>query len=70
VTIWAQNSIGLRAASNLRGILFGAAIDAECLRKYYDNGQYNQSIRNNYQLIVPENDLQVTNIWKGENQYN
>ena len=66
----AQNPIGLRAASNLRGILFGAAVDAEYLRNYYDNGQYNESIRYNYQLIVPENDLQVTYLWTGENQYN
>jgi endo-1,4-beta-xylanase len=70
VNVWAQNSIGLRAASNLRGILFGAAVDAEYLRNYYDNGQYNQSITNNYQLIVPENDLEVKSVWKGENQYN
>ncbi len=70
VSVWAQNPIGLRAASNLRGVLLGAAVDAEYLRQNYDNGQYNQSIINNYQLIVPENDLQVTNIWEAENTYN
>ena len=70
IDVRAQNSIGLRAASNLRGILFGAAVDAEYLRNHYDNGQYNQSIRDNYQLIVPENDFQVNCVWLGENQYN
>ena len=70
MSVRGQNPIGLRAASNLRGIMLGAAVDAEYLRNHYDNGQYNETIRTNYQLIVPENDLQVTNIWMGENQYN
>jgi hypothetical protein len=54
VSVWAQNPIGLRAASTLRGILFGIAVGVGFLRQNVDNGQYNVSILNNYQLVVPE----------------
>ncbi len=71
VSVWAQkNPLGLRAASNLRGILFGTAIKAGYLRQNVDNGQYDGEIKNNYQLVVPEGELKPRTIWQGENQYN
>ncbi len=70
VSVWAQNPIGLRASSFLRGILFGSAVGVGFLRQNVDNGQYNASILTNYQLVVPEGELKPKAIWKGENQYN
>jgi endo-1,4-beta-xylanase len=69
-SVSAQNPIGLRASSHLRGILFGTAADVANLRQDVDSGQYNQKIKENYLLIVPENELKPQAIWRGENQYN
>jgi GH35 family endo-1,4-beta-xylanase len=69
VSVGAQNPIGLRASSFLRGILFGSAVGVGFLRQNVDDGQYNASILTNYQLVVPENVLKPKSIWKGENQY-
>ena len=46
--ISAQNPIGLRAASYLRGIRFGTAVDVSGLRNHIDNNEYNYKIENNY----------------------
>jgi endo-1,4-beta-xylanase len=70
VSVWAQNPIGLRAASTLRGIVFGTAVKVSNLRQYVDNGQYNMGIKKNYQLVVPEGELKPRAIWQGENTYN
>jgi endo-1,4-beta-xylanase len=70
ISVWAQNPIGLRAASTLRGILLGTAVDVVNLRQNYDNGEYNWKITDNYGLVVPEGELEPIVIWKGENQYN
>jgi len=70
VIVWAQNPIGLRASSYLRGIPFGAAVQVDKLRTNVDNGQYNQKLKDNYQLLVPENELKPQRIWWGENKYN
>ncbi len=51
VNVLAQNPIGLRAASFLRGILFGAESSVDNIRRNVD-GQYVQKIKDNYQLIV------------------
>ena len=67
--VQAQNPLGLRAASNLRGILFGTAVDVVHLQNNADDGQYNNQIKNNYDLVVPENELKPQPIWKGENMY-
>ena len=68
--VWAQNPLGLRAASTLRGVLFGAQIDVNSLRNHIDQGQYSQQITNNYHLIVPGVELKPRIIWQGENNYN
>ena len=68
--IWAQNPLGLRAASTLRGVLFGAAVGVKNLRNHVDQGEYNKQITNNYHLIVPEVELKPRVIWQGENNYN
>lgn len=65
-----QNTIGLRAASFLRGLLFGAESTVNYLRENVDNGEYNQKINDNYQLVVIGNELKPMAIWKGENSYN
>ena len=70
VSVWAQNPLGLRAASTLRGLLFGTAVQIRNLENYVDNGQYNEQIKNNYDLVVPEGELKPRTIWQGENQYN
>jgi endo-1,4-beta-xylanase len=70
VNVWAQVPIGLRAASTLRGILFGTAVKVTNLRDYVDEGLYYQALKENYQLVVPEGELKPRNIWQGENQYN
>jgi endo-1,4-beta-xylanase len=70
VIVWAQNPIGLRASSYLRGIPFGAAVQVDKLRTNVDNGQYNQKLKDNYQLLVPENELKPQRLWWGENKYN
>ena len=67
--VQAQNPLGLRAASNLRGILFGTAVDVVNLRDHFDGDDYNNQIKNNYDLVVPENELKPQPIWQGENQY-
>ena len=69
-TVCTQNPIGLRAGANLRGLLFGTAVRVTNLRQDIDSGQYNQEIRNNYDLLVPEGELKPRSIWQGENQYN
>ena len=51
----------------LRGILFGTAVRVGRLRKIADHGEYNQKIKDNYQLVVPENVLKAVIIWRGEN---
>ena len=70
VYVGAQNPIGLRAASFLRGLLFGAESTVNYLRQDVDNGAYTQTIKNNYQLVVIGNELKPMAIWKGENNYN
>jgi hypothetical protein len=70
ISVWAQNPIGLRAASTLRGILLGTAVDVVNLRQNFDNGEYNGKIKDNYGLVVPEGELEPRAISKGENQYN
>ena len=70
VSAGAQNPLGLRAASNLRGILFGTAIRVGNLRQNIDNGHYIDEIKNNYELVVPEGELKPRSIWQGENVYN
>jgi endo-1,4-beta-xylanase len=67
--IESQNPIGLRASSNLRGILFGTAISVDRLRNNVDNDQYNSNIRNNYHLVVPEGELKPMHLWWGDNIY-
>ncbi len=69
VIVQTQNPLGLRAASNLRGILFGTAVDVENLRDHFDGDEYNNQIKNNYDLVVPENELKPQQIWQGENVY-
>lgn len=61
--------IGLRAASSIRGLKFGAAASIANLRNNVDNGQFNPYIKRNYHLIEPENDLKPIKIWRGENNY-
>jgi endo-1,4-beta-xylanase len=68
--VWAQNPIGLRAVSFLRGFLLGAESTVNCLRQDVDNGEYSQKIKDNYQLMVIGNELKPMTIWKGENRYN
>jgi len=70
VVIWAQNPIGLRASAALRGILFGTAVQVGSLRQNIDNGQYTEKVIENYNLVVPENELKPQRIWLGENSYN
>ncbi len=70
VSVWTQNPIGLRASSYLRGILFGTAVNVKNLRENVDDGQYNQKIQDNYNLVVPENELKPQRIWLGEDTYN
>ncbi len=69
VSIWAQNPIGLRAASFLRGIPFGTAVRIEYLRENIDYEDYNDKLKNNYQLIVPEGEFEPPPIWRGEKIY-
>ena len=69
VAVSAQNPLGLRAASNLRGILFGTAVGVSRLRSNVDQGQYNNQIGNNYDLVVPEGELKPQPIWRAENVY-
>ena len=68
--VWAQNPLGLRAASHLRGILFGTAVEVNYLRSDVDQDRYNQQIKDNYNLVVPANELKSQHIWGGENMYN
>jgi endo-1,4-beta-xylanase len=70
VNVSAQNPIGLRASSYLRGILFGTAIRVADLRQNVDYGEYNEKIRENYQLVVSESELKPQHIWQSENLYN
>jgi endo-1,4-beta-xylanase len=67
--VWAQNPLGLRASSALRGILFGTAASINSLRKDVDGGQYNSYIKKNYQVIEPENDFKPMKLWRGPNNY-
>ena len=64
-----QNPIGLRASSNLRDILFGAAVGVDRLRNRVDDDQYNSNIRNNYHVIVPESELKPMHLWWDDNIY-
>ena len=68
--VLSQNPLGLRAASSLRGILFGAEVEVEHLRNHADQDQYNQQVTNNYHLIVPGVELKPRIIWQGEHLYN
>jgi endo-1,4-beta-xylanase len=70
VSIWAQNPIGLRASSYLRGIPFGAEAEVENLRNNVDNGQYNQKLKDNYELIVIGKEVTAQHLWTGEHIYN
>ena len=70
VNVWAQNPLGLRAASYLRGLLFGTETQVYTVRDNVDQGQYIENLKNNYQLIVIGNELKPRAIWKGENVYN
>jgi len=70
VNIRAQNPIGLRATSFLRGLLFGAGVNVRNLQQDVDNGQYIQKIKDNYQLLVLGTELKSQTIWQGENIYN
>jgi endo-1,4-beta-xylanase len=65
----AQDPIGLRASSSIRGMPFGTTASIENLRKNVDNGQFNAYITKNYQMITPENDLKPQKLWRGENNY-
>jgi hypothetical protein len=47
VTIWAQNPIGLRASSYLRGIPFGTAVRVTNLRQNIDYNEYNEKLKSN-----------------------
>ena len=64
-----QNPLGLRGASNLRGILFAAYVNYDNIRNNVDNGQYIQSIKDNYQVIELENELKYQHIWVAEDVY-
>lgn len=64
-----QNSFGLRAASLLRGIPFGAYVNFGNIENNVDNGQYIENIRENYQIIGLENELKYQHIWVAENVY-
>jgi endo-1,4-beta-xylanase len=64
-----QNTIGLRAASSIRGLPFGSAASIENLRNNADNGQFLSIVKSNYQIIEPENDLKPQKLWRGENNY-
>ena len=69
VIIWGQNSIGLRAASVLRGTPFGAYVNFDNIENNVDNGQYITNIKENYQIIGLENELKYQHIWVAENVY-
>ena len=69
VVVWAQNPIGLRVVSAIRGLPFGTAASIENLRNNVDSGQFNPYITKNYQIIEPENDLKPQKLWPGENNY-
>lgn len=70
VVVSAEQPIGLQVIGSLRGLLLGTAAGVNNLRNEIDNGQYNQKLKENYQLIVAENELKPKNIWLGENLYN
>jgi endo-1,4-beta-xylanase len=70
VSVWTQNPIGLRAASFLRGVLFGTGVTVSRIRENVDNGQYIQKVTENYQLVVLGTELKPIAIWKDENIYN
>jgi len=70
LTVESQNSIGLRASSYLRGILFGTAVGIDKLRNRVDHDQYNSNVTNNYHLIVPESELKPMHLWWSDNVYN
>ncbi|CAF1340971.1 unnamed protein product [Rotaria sp. Silwood1] len=69
IVVEAQNPLGLRASSALRGILFGTAASINNLRKDVDGGQYNSFIKKNYHVIEPENDFKPMKLWHGINNY-
>ncbi|CAF1273828.1 unnamed protein product [Adineta ricciae] len=66
----ARQPLGLRAASFLSGIPLGTAIRVNSLRQSVDYGQYVDNVKNNYVLVVGENELKSQSIWLGENTYN
>ena len=69
VVVSAEQSIGLRVIGSLRGLLLGTAAGVNNLRDEIDSGQYNQKLKENYQLIVAESELKPDSIWLGENLY-
>jgi endo-1,4-beta-xylanase len=70
VSVWTQNPIGLRAASFLRGVLFGTGVAVSRIQGNVDNGEYIQKVKENYQLVVLGTELKPIAIWKDENIYN
>ena len=69
VVVSAEQPIGLRVIGSLRGLLLGTAAGVNNLRNEIDSGGYNQKLKENYQLIVAENELKPDSIWLGENLY-
>ena len=65
-----QNPIGLKVNGYLRNILLGSAIRVQSLRNMLDNGEYNNILTKNYQVVVPEAELKPRSIWIAENVYN
>ena len=69
IGIWAQQPIGLKASSLIRGLPFGTAVSIENLRNHPYYGEFISYLKQNYQIIVPENDLKPHKLWRGENEY-
>lgn len=65
----ARNSVGLRALAGKRGLLFGTAIRINLLESKADGGQYESMLKNNFNLIEPDNSFKPPALWKQKETY-
>ncbi len=64
-----QATTGLRALADKRGLLLGTAIRIGLLQQKADNGQYESMVRNNFNLVEPDNSFKPPSIWKAKETY-
>lgn len=65
----AQATTGLRALADKRGLLLGAASPIRHLNPQTDGGRYETLLKNNFNLVEPENDFKPPSIWKDREVY-